>query len=112
MILWKKIWYYGQIQGTIMRALERFTNIKNIEDYKKLRSYGNIPKQLLLLLQNFDLLFKTMVHVLWKKKLWYYGKNYGTMDKICYYTENYGTLIYYGKNYGTLKNYGITVNYR
>ena len=31
------------------------------------------------------------------EKLWYYGKNYGTMKK------NYGTLIYYGKNYGTMK---------
>ena len=61
----------------------RFPNIKNIEDYKKLRSYGNIPKQLLLLLYNV--------------KLWYmyYGKkNYGTMGKtmvrwkkICYYTS-------------------------
>ena len=53
-------------------------------------------------------------------KLWYYGKNYGTMEKtmelwftmektmvlwkkLWYYTENYGTLIYYGKNYGTME---------
>ena len=52
-------------------------------------------------LWNFDILCKTMV--LWKK-LWYYGKNYGTVDKtmvlwtkLWYYTENYGILIYEGK---------------
>ena len=54
------------------------------------------------------------------EKLWYYGKNYGTMEKtivlwikLWYYTENYGTLIYYEKkNYGTMeKNYGTIVNY-
>ena len=33
--------------GTLLRAMElRFTNIKNIEDFKKVRNYGNIPKQL------------------------------------------------------------------
>ena len=41
MILWKKNY------GTLLRAMEfRFTNIKNIEDFKKVRNYGNIPKQL------------------------------------------------------------------
>ena len=47
-----------------------------------------------MVLWNFDLLWK----------LWYYGKNYGTMEKkLWYYTENYETLIYYGKNYGTME---------
>ena len=33
--------------GTLLRAMElRFTNIKNIEDFKKVTNYGNIPKQL------------------------------------------------------------------
>ena len=45
-------------------------------------------------LRTFIYYGKTMV--LWKK-LWYYGKNYGTMEK------NYGTLIYYGKNFGTME---------
>ena len=40
-----------------------------------------------MVLWNFDLLWKTMV--LWEKKLWYYGQNYGTMDKTMDYTENY-----------------------
>ena len=38
------------------------------------------------------------------EKLWYYGTNYGTMEK-----KNYDTIpktmelwIYYGKNYGTI----------
>ena len=34
--------------------------------------------------------------VLWKK-LWYYGKNYGTIPKTM------EPLIYYGKNYGTME---------
>ena len=38
-------------------------------------------------MENYGTLEKTMV--LWKK-LWYYGKNYGT-------------LIYYGKNYDTME---------
>ena len=80
----------------------RFPNIKNIEDYKKLKSYGNIPKQLLLLLQNIDLLCKTIVHVLWKKNNGTMVKTVVRWKKICFYTENYGTLIYYGKNYGTI----------
>ena len=54
------------------------------------------------------------------EKLWYRGKNYGTMEKtmilywkLLYYTENYGTLIYYRKNYGAMeKKYGTIVNFR
>ena len=48
------------------------------------------------------------------EKLWYYGKNYGTMvktmvlwKKLWYYTENYGTSIYEGGNmvnYQKLRN--------
>ena len=42
--------------------------------------------------------------VLWKK-LWYYGKNYGTIPKLW----NFDLLW---KNYGTMKkNYGTIVNY-
>ena len=45
------------------------------------------------------------------EKLWYYGRNYGIIEKkndsmekkIWYYTENYGIVIYYGKNYGTME---------
>ena len=49
--------------------------------------------------------------------LWYYGKNYGSMETIIY-GENYDTipktmklrfamekLWYYGKHYGTIVNY-------
>ena len=43
------------------------------------------------------------------EKLWYYGKNYGTLDKtmviwtkLWYYTENYRTSIYEGKKHGRL----------
>ena len=47
MVLWTKLCYYGKNYGTILRAMKlRFTNIKNIEDYKKVRNYGDIPKQL------------------------------------------------------------------
>ena len=46
---------------------------------------------------------KTIVHL-------YYGKEIGTLEKLCYYTENYVTLIYCGKNKSTVKetivNYG------
>ena len=45
-------------------------------------------------------------------KLWYYGKNYGTMEKkLWHYTEIYGTLIYYGKKYSTMEKTGTIVNY-
>ena len=37
--------------------------------------------------------------------LWYYRKNYGSMEKTF---VNYGKqLWYYGKNYGTIVNYSI-----
>ena len=40
MVLWKKLWYYGQNYGTILRNMElRFTNEENIVDYKKLRIF-------------------------------------------------------------------------
>ena len=53
------------------------------------------------------------------EKLWYYGKNYGTIPKtmILYrklwnFDLLWKTLWYYGKNYGTMeKNYGTIVNY-
>ena len=39
------------------------------------------------------------------EKLWYYGKNYGTMEKkLWYYTENYRTSIYEEKKHGRLPN--------
>ena len=46
---------------------------------------------------------KTMV--LWKK-LWCYGKNYGTIPKTMelWFTME-KKLLYYGKNYGTIVNY-------
>ena len=37
------------------------------------------------------------------EKLWYYGKNYGTMEKTMVLYRNYGILIYYGKNYVTME---------
>ena len=38
------------------------------------------------------------------EKLWYNGRNYGTMGKTIVLWKNYGTLIYYGKkNYGTME---------
>ena len=79
MVLWTNLGYFEKkTYVTILRAMElRFPNIKNIEDYKKLRSYGNIPKQLLLLLYNVKLWY-----MYYEKKLWYYGKNYGTMEKL------------------------------
>ena len=52
---------------------------------------------------NFGTREKTLV--LWEK-LWYYEKNYGTMEKKLWYdNEKHGTLSYYGKNYGTIVNY-------
>ena len=36
MVLWKKLWYYEQNYGTILRTLVlRFTKEKNIVDYQK-----------------------------------------------------------------------------
>ena len=52
---------------------------------------------------NFDLIWK---------KLWYYGKNYDTMEKtMVLYRKLWNfdllwkKLWYYGKNYGTIVNY-------
>ena len=42
--------------------------------------------------------------VLWKK-LWYYGKNYGTIPKTMELLFTMEKLWYYGKNYGTIVNY-------
>ena len=55
------------------------------------------------------------------EKLWYNGKNYGTMKKKTmvlwkkqwYYTENYGTLLYYEKklSWYLTENYGTLIYY-
>ena len=37
------------------------------------------------------------------RTLTYYGKTMVLWKKLWYYTENYGTLIYFGKNYGTME---------
>ena len=40
MVLWKKLWYYEQNYGTILRTTElRFKRKKNIVDYQKLRDF-------------------------------------------------------------------------
>ena len=45
-----------------------------------------------------------MVHVVWKKNYGNIGKtNVQWKKKLWYYNENYGTLIYYGKNNGSMK---------
>ena len=36
---------------------------------------------------------------MWKNYVWYYGKTRVIWKKLWYY----GTLIYYGKNYGTME---------
>ena len=47
------------------------------------------------------MVLRTLIHY---GKLWYYGRNYGTMDKtmelwikLCYCSEKYETSIYEGK---------------
>ena len=40
MVLWKKLWYYGQNYGTKLRNIElRFTKKKSMVDYKILRNF-------------------------------------------------------------------------
>ena len=42
MVLWKKLWYYGQNYGTILRTIElRFTKKKNMVDYQILRDFDS-----------------------------------------------------------------------
>ena len=39
MVLWKKLWYYGQNYDTILRTIElRYTKKKNTADYQILRN--------------------------------------------------------------------------
>ena len=52
----KKLWYYGQNYGTILRTIEL--------RFKKKKTWGiTITKKLTM------------------EKLWYYGQNYGTIPK-------------------------------
>ena len=44
--------------------------------------------------------------VVWKK-LWYYGKNYGTIPKTMELDLLWKKLWYYGKNCGTIVNYSL-----
>ena len=40
MVLWKKLWYFGQNYGTILRTMELpFSNKENMVDYQKLRDF-------------------------------------------------------------------------
>ena len=49
--------------------------------------------------------FRILIHdvktIILLQKLWYYGKNYGTL---IYYGKK---LWHYGKNYGTIQNYSL-----
>ena len=46
------------------------------------------------------------------EEIWYYGQNYGAMEKLLYFTENYGTWLAMEKHYVTMeKNYGNIVKY-
>ena len=98
MVLWTKLWYYGQTYGTLeknygtmdkpmwlyrklWKTMElRFTNEENMVDYQKLyelyneKTYGSIPNQLKFLNKFIAL------------ELWITMENYGTMEK------KYGTL--------------------
>ena len=39
MVLWKKLWYYGQNYGIILITMEiRFTKIKNIVNEQKIKT--------------------------------------------------------------------------
>ena len=85
MILWQK---YGTIPGTIEL---RFTKGKNMVDYQKTKKLWFIMEKTMVIyqnnwsfltdlwLQNFDLLCKNYGTM--EKKLWHYGKNYGTIPK-------------------------------
>ena len=40
MVLWTKLWFYGQNYGTIPRTIERqFTKDKNMVDYQELKNF-------------------------------------------------------------------------
>ena len=105
MVLWTKLWYYtenyrssiyeekkhGRLPNTkklwfiMEQTMEINQNIWSFEQTYRLRTliyYGKI----MVLWQNYGTMEKTMVlyrklwnfDLLWKK-LWYYGKNYGTI---------------------------------
>ena len=84
MVLWRKLWYYGQNFGTIPKAMElRFTKGKTWYITKTCETLiydgtnnGNVPKTIEVFEQINTL--RTLIYygktmVLWKK-LWYYSK--------------------------------------
>ena len=78
----------------------RFTKKKDMVDYKKLWNFDLLWKKLRKYTKLIEVLnrFIALELLFTMEKLWYYGKNYGTMEKTM-------VLWYYGKNYGTIVNY-------
>ena len=53
MVLWKKLWYYGQNYGTILRTMElRFTKKRNHDGLPKTKRLLFIKEKTMAIYQN------------------------------------------------------------
>ena len=128
MVLWKKLWYYGQNNGIMAKIMVLYRELLNFDLQRK--KDGRLPKtKKLWFIKEKLWLYTKKIEVFWQiwssRTLIYYGKpmgktmvlwkNYSTMEK------NYGTLlktmelwftmektmVQWKKNYGTIVNFSL-----
>ena len=108
MVIWEKLWYYGQNNGTIYWELLNFDlRRKNHGKLPNTKKLWFIIKKTMEIYPKIEVLNRFIAWELWftMEKLWYFGKNYGTMEKTMILYRKLWNLIYYWKNDGTIVNY-------
>ena len=102
MVLWTKLWFYGQNYGTIIKTMVLYRDLWNFDLRRK--KHDRLPKtkklwfimdkklwQYTKTIEVFEQIY-SFPALIYYEKLSYYGRNYGTMGKIWYHGKNYGTM--------------------
>ena len=93
---------YGSMEknyGTMDKTMVIYWELWNFDSLRK--KHGRLPKSkklwfIMEKLQKYTKLIEVLNRFIALELLF-------TMEKLWYYGKNYGTLIYYGKNYGTME---------
>ena len=120
MILWEKLWNYGQNYGTMDKTNGSIPRNMELRFMKGKHGTCRLPKtkKLWIIIEIIEVFHQISGF----RTLLYYGKTIVLWKKLWYFTENYGTSIYEGGKHDKLpkakklwfiieKNYGKIPKY-
>ena len=107
LIYYGKLWYYGKNYGTVDKTMILYWDFRT-SIYEQKKNHGRLPntKKLWFIMEKDMEIYQNnwcFEQTYSFRTVIYYGKTMVLWKKLWYYGKNHGTLIYYGKNYGTME---------